>query len=56
MDNQQQSAAASGTKTEREEELRRNFNQIERFFRSKQEYIQQCKHVPVEEVLRNAPK
>ena len=56
MSDQQSAAAGSETKSEKEIQLKHNFNQIERFFRSKQEFIQQCKHVPVEEVLRNAPK
>jgi hypothetical protein len=41
---------------QKEETLKKDFNQIEDFFRRKQDIIQQYRHVPVEEVLRNAPK
>ncbi|MBR3731592.1 MAG: hypothetical protein IKQ61_09805 [Spirochaetales bacterium] len=56
MDNIHSAAAGGETKQEREAQLKQHFNQIERFFHSKQEYIQQCRHIPVEEVLRNAPR
>lgn len=41
---------------ENSEELYQNYKKIDNFFKAKEEYIQKYKLIPIEDVLRNAPK
>lgn len=40
----------------RKEELKKNYKKIESFFKSKNFLFEQFKHIPVEEIIQNAPK
>lgn len=40
----------------KEEQFYHSFNKIDNFFKSKEEYIKKYKHVPFDEILKNAPK
>ncbi|HOJ64340.1 MAG TPA: hypothetical protein PLE45_07955 [Spirochaetota bacterium] len=41
---------------ERKETLKKNYNKIETFFRSKESLFEKFKHIPVDEIVQNAPK